>query len=248
MKRVIILLLSTSLCLCGCATPIQPSFQFGKNYEVNETYSTNIGSTMVRIYSAYAYPAYKPIYNFNPPNIIKWDQKLGKMAEYETPTITTDQKWRAVFNYKGNTIIYCAEYDDRYGIIINNNGEAANKNAWTEGGINTLTPNQKTWDTPSKKLFEPTEPKLVEAYINSFKAELIYTGKMGNVITVSYREYVDNMARPAFFQDLRYDLTEGNDITFKSLKIKVLEATNSKINFQVIDDGGLPWVPAGGRI
>jgi len=52
------------------------------------------------------------------------------------------------------------------------------------------------------------------------------------------------MARPAFFQDLKYDLSEGNDIKFKSLKIKVLEATNSKISFQVIDDGGLPWVPS----
>ncbi len=85
---------------------------------------------------------------------------------------------------------------------------------------------------------------MIESYTNSFKAELIYTGKMGNVVTISYREYVNDMARPAFYQDLRYDLGEGNDITFKSLKINIIEATNSKISFQVLDDGGLPWVPA----
>ena len=79
----------------------------------------------------------------------------------------------------------------------------------------------------------------------SFKAELIYTGITGNTISISYREFVDNLSRPAFDHELTYDLNESDEITFRSLKIRVLKADNAKIRFEVIDDGGLPWVPRG---
>ncbi|HAX99587.1 MAG TPA: hypothetical protein DCY12_12060 [Candidatus Atribacteria bacterium] len=51
------------------------------------------------------------------------------------------------------------------------------------------------------------------------------------------------LARPAFYQELTYDLDQSGIIQFKSLKIRVLHADNSKIKFIVVDDGGLPWMP-----
>gem|GEM_PF-2705806 len=101
-------------------------------------------------------------------------------------------------------------------------------------------------ELPDPKLFEETAAGSfipVHSGRGSFKAELIYTGRVGEVITISYREYVDDMARPAFYQELKYDLGRENEIIFKSLRVKVIEATNKNITFQVIDDGGLPWVP-----
>ncbi len=70
----------------------------------------------------------------------------------------------------------------------------------------------------------------------SFSHELIYNGKDGNNIKVSYREYKDDMARPAFFQDLTYNLKESDIIRYKNYKIKVHKATNEEISYTVTED------------
>jgi hypothetical protein len=69
--------------------------------------------------------------------------------------------------------------------------------------------------------------------VGSYKQELIYNGKSKDTIRLSYREYIKDMARPAFFQDLTYDLLESREIAFRDLQIEVLEATNSTIKFFV---------------
>ena len=49
-----------------------------------------------------------------------------------------------------------------------------------------------------------------------------------------YREYVNNMARPSFSQDLQYDLSESNIIGIKGLRIEVLKAGNTKIEYKIV--------------
>lgn len=70
----------------------------------------------------------------------------------------------------------------------------------------------------------------------SFGYELVYSGKDGNNIKVAYREYKDDMARPAFFQDLTYNLKESDIIRYKNYKIKVHKATNEEISYTVLED------------
>ena len=74
------------------------------------------------------------------------------------------------------------------------------------------------------------------------KFELIYNGIEENIVSITYREYNDSLDKAIYCQELKYDLTESNVITFRSMKITVLKAYNSRINFIVTDDGGLPWV------
>lgn len=78
----------------------------------------------------------------------------------------------------------------------------------------------------------------------AFTAELVYSGLAGGVVRAVYREYVDDYARPAFTQELQYDLGADRVIAYKSVRIRVLDATNTTIQYQVIDDDGLPWLPA----
>jgi len=235
MKKIAILILCLVL-TCGCmsVTSIIPTRSYHKSYELKEIYTTDTGSTMLTIYNAYIYPGYRPVYTYSPP---PWRSYEAKM-----PPITPDQKWRAIFKYKENYIINSDGYSKNVGIEIKPNGELGNKKAWIDITLKSnILRSHISWELPEPKLFE-SEDYIIEAHKDSFKAELLYNGKMNDIIIVSYREYINNMARPAFFQELKYDLKEGNDITFKSLKIKVLEATNSKISFQILDDGGLPWV------
>lgn len=71
---------------------------------------------------------------------------------------------------------------------------------------------------------------------NCFKQEFIYNGKVDNSIKFIYREYIRDMARPAFNQELQYDLNDGNIIGFKGLRIEVIEATNTKISYKILNN------------
>ncbi len=68
------------------------------------------------------------------------------------------------------------------------------------------------------------------------KLELIYQGRAGDVIKVAYREYINNLVRPAFQQEVQYTLNstgEPTEISFKGARITVLEASNNQIVYKV---------------
>lgn len=67
-----------------------------------------------------------------------------------------------------------------------------------------------------------------------FKQELIFNGKTGNIARFLYREYTGNLARPAFRQELTYDLAKSTDIGFKEVRIKILKTTNTTITYKVL--------------
>lgn len=69
---------------------------------------------------------------------------------------------------------------------------------------------------------------------NSFQQTLIYTGKMGNVLKFSYREFSDDLARPAFSTDISYDLTESKIIGYKDFKAEIIEATNTELTYKIL--------------
>lgn len=69
---------------------------------------------------------------------------------------------------------------------------------------------------------------------NFLRKELIYSGKSGNTIEISYREYRSGMAAPAFFQNVKYDLNESPIIRFQKYRIEVLNATNQDIKYIIL--------------
>ena len=68
----------------------------------------------------------------------------------------------------------------------------------------------------------------------SFEQQLIYNGRVDNNLRFVYREFSNDMARSAFTQEVQYDLEESNIIGFKSVRLEVIEATNSKIKYRVL--------------
>ncbi len=85
------------------------------------------------------------------------------------------------------------------------------------------------------QIFEPT-PTTRRYSPESFKVELLYLGKSGGDIRISYREYKDDIARPAFYQELTYNLSQSDVIRYKSFRIKVSRSTNEEIEFVVVED------------
>jgi len=71
---------------------------------------------------------------------------------------------------------------------------------------------------------------------DSFQQTLIYSGKVGNKINIGYREFSGSLARPAFNNEVEYDLSESKVIGYKAARIEVIEATNQSIKYKVIQN------------
>jgi len=71
---------------------------------------------------------------------------------------------------------------------------------------------------------------------DSFQQTLIYSGKMGDKINIGYREFSNDLARPAFNNDVEYDLSESKIIGYKGARIEVIEATNEHIKYKVLQN------------
>lgn len=69
---------------------------------------------------------------------------------------------------------------------------------------------------------------------NSFQQTLIYSGRVGDKINIGYREFSNNTARPAFNNDVEYDLSSSNTIGYKGALLEVIEADNSSITYKLI--------------
>lgn len=92
----------------------------------------------------------------------------------------------------------------------------------------------KTWVGIIKS---PDGWKVEERYSQDFvRKELLYSGKSGATIEVSYREFRGGFAAPAFFQNLKYDLTDSKVIRFQRFSIEVLQADNQTIKYRILSD------------
>jgi hypothetical protein len=90
---------------------------------------------------------------------------------------------------------------------------------------------------PPDVVFSPSESILISKSKPYENYEIVYTGRLGENITFVYREFTpDNLARPAFFQNLSYNLSEAKTIRFRKLQIEVIDATNEQVSVKVISD------------
>lgn len=69
---------------------------------------------------------------------------------------------------------------------------------------------------------------------SNLRRELIYNGLSDSTVRFLYREFISDMARPAFSQELTYDLDAGSEIGFRGVRIEILEATNVILKYRVL--------------
>jgi len=81
-----------------------------------------------------------------------------------------------------------------------------------------------------------TRTKRLSLSDDSFQQTLIYSGRVGNKINIGYREFSNSMARPAFNNDVEYDLNESKIIGYKGARLEVIEATNQFIRYRVLQN------------
>lgn len=160
--------------------------------------------------------------------------------------------WRYQINIPAGT--YKANLTDRFGSIYFTFGRQLV--AWVSGGkvshTEGIVANLKFHRSGGGPMFEWAVPgsgevtrvelpaagivraPVQEAAPEGFKRELIYTGRAGNAVSILYREFVNDMARPAFSQQLQYDVGADPVIGFKGARFEVLKADNTGITYRVI--------------
>jgi len=86
-------------------------------------------------------------------------------------------------------------------------------------------------------LNSPNGWKVEDRYSADFvRKELIYSGKSGSTIDISYREFRGGLAAPAFFQSVKYDLTESPIVRFQKFQIQIDSASNQSITYRILKD------------
>jgi hypothetical protein len=67
-----------------------------------------------------------------------------------------------------------------------------------------------------------------------FRREILYSGGGKGSVQLQYREYMNDFARPAFSQELSYDLSQGTEIGFKGARIRILKISNVGLRYVVL--------------
>jgi hypothetical protein len=68
----------------------------------------------------------------------------------------------------------------------------------------------------------------------SFRKELVYAGISQNMVSILYREFTNDMARPAYSQDLKYDLSESKTFGFRGSRFEIIKATNQGLTYKTL--------------
>ena len=93
---------------------------------------------------------------------------------------------------------------------------------WGESSCNSLTK------------YSRDEKEIVAA--DSLQRTLIYNGKIGDIVSLGYREFSDRIARSAFSNEVKYDLSVSNVISYGGAKIEVLDADNNSIQYKILSN------------
>jgi hypothetical protein len=231
-----VLLLCSSLLLCSCAIqvkPVESKTRFYDDVPLNAELNNEIGDRLITTGKEYYQDALKivesPDFKFNSmPYPYKKGDVLplsGTTNEWFLYYIKKDSKTSSSY-YKGND--YTTNYF--FGIAVSKKTNSIivpffNSTTGSLGGLIT----KKISDFIVESDIY-TENNCTDCY----KQEFIFNGKVGTNLKFIYREYINDMARPAFNQELQYDLNESNVIGFKGLRIEVMKATNTNIRYKIL--------------
>jgi len=241
MKYITILIVC--FLLCGCipfidVAPVKRTYQLPVIENVKQdTLKTGsiqektLGETMLYKVDAFITKTngFIATRNYQPPS----HTFLGVTANYSL--IKTDSQWVTYGTLDNGDTLYhsstcglpmggqeTAKWE--YCIISNSQGEVYGDAACSFVHI-------REWPDKLPGFLIPHE--IITYHEKSFRQEFIYNGRSKDMIKIQYREFNNDLARPSFYQDLVYDLSESRIIGFRGMTIEVIEATNSLIKFIV---------------
>lgn len=204
---------------------IAPENSIITNYKINESVSAAIGNPLISVSNINGTFYYEAIEDFT------------AQARYLSDKPITINKGE-LFTVSG------FEYDGKKSLLITNHNCKIDSMIMylsiTENGkidlgwINRFrqrsTPGA-AWDY-SKQYFRKSDKIDGE----NFRWELVYQGKSGSTVKLLYREFMNNIIRDKFNQELEYNLAEDSTFAYKNLVGKFIKATNTQAELLIIKE------------
>lgn len=233
-----------AILLVGCVGggPLQPFPPFVKDkielqtiYSpgLNAEVSAELGQTLISKRYIQSIPAIKianvvsHTSSHNGINIANSIQPgtLTRIGEGERGTYYVSDSFSASINVLGKV----KDLENSGGIVVPKNKELTRTVFRNPNKTDVAFLSENSQDIIIEKIDNKITP-----HKDSFIRELIYTGISKNVISIVYREYSNDLVRPAFSQELKYDLGEGFVIGYKGSRFEVIKATNTGITYKVL--------------
>lgn len=245
LPRLALIFSAAALLLSGCAAKKYASLPFAPVQEISyetvrywpdngvET-TAQIGDAMVKAYSVAVMPA---IVVENPVQYVaKYRDDLRMMLELEPGKFelaghdTEGGRYFAAWSgiklaYESNGAFPDPELLSG-GIHISQSGATSIYWFWSDTHDASLSAAPPILYTGTVNERPPREAR--------FQRELVYSGTSQSSLSLLYREFLDQYARPAFSQDLKYDFTPGTMIGYKGARFEILKAGNTSITYRVI--------------
>jgi hypothetical protein len=235
-------LLFVALGLSGCATPIMPILSqeaapekvLEKNYSINAVQQIAVGEPMIKVKD---YIVIKKTSNKLSPSsdfMIGKNYLSGKKGELIplVGKVTLSDVEYYLIQAKEPILLFPISLDGNY-----SGGHVAR----VIGGFHSG--NEVMGKGSGNIAIEPQGTKFILGQIEEIDAtagftnyEIIYTGLTKDAVNFLYREFSpDNLARPAFYQNLTYP-TSSKVVRFKKLKMQIIKANEENLSYKVLED------------
>ncbi|WP_243372587.1 hypothetical protein [Geotalea sp. SG265] len=245
------------LALTGCSKDLV-QHAYLKNYTLGEPQSVHIGEPIIKIRDIYRefdenHPSVKGVC-LEPSSDFSVSAKYTERFIDRSLKVSGSSQKQYPFNYV--TKINNAEYSvfwiggengKDYGLLFDDSGKIFTGYAFVDNhDSSSMYLLKDVVLDPANITMKITKNSTPCSGFNNYDSdditigdnnlELVYGGINNVTISLMYREYTWNdLARPSFFQNLVYE-TGAKEIRFKDFKIEVLELSNEKIVYRVLED------------
>lgn len=218
------IILITVLFFSGCAQKVtfMTEKKIGSTPSLNLEQTANVGDTLYEEFDYTSTPSANLI------NKLKMSYYLGSIQMTEADNL--------IKVMIGDNIQYCSQFKHYIDPLV--------------GAYDTVCFKS---DFQSKKFTEVRVPLIAlgswsnlveplpynETFLNistkGLKRELLYNGSYKGELKIQYREYLNDFARPAFYQDLSYEIKNGeNEIDIKGVKILFEAQDKNRLKYRVV--------------
>lgn len=224
--------------IAGCATtqliPVAPEVRYFTEPEVGDVQEAELGETIVRQYRSGA---------IEKVALTEAHHLDNRKTPYHT--ITDEVLPDAFFTLAGETLDGSKIYQSDTGVLRTKTGDQVGASPTErrpaeliisrEGEIAARYMNgvsRKTVRLENASIETGADTTITDKY---FRQELVYNGRTDRQVQFIYREFVGTQYyRPAFSQEVQYDLVIGDTLGFKGARFRLLEASNTGVRYEVL--------------
>jgi hypothetical protein len=214
-----------------------------KNYKLNERFSVSVGEAVI-LRKSYIYKEFEA----QDRVIAASDFRATSKIPFREPLIYAGRKDEQLLVLGTTTlgknacrIVSLGQLTDGspFGMLVDfTTGLPVGKGVWRNPVLGSWQSNNLNIKVePGDVVFKVINRVEVNTSKPYENYEIVYTGRLGENVTFVYREYTpDSLAKPAFYQNLTYNLGEAKQIRFRKIQMEVFEASNEQISLKVLSD------------